>query len=179
MNPLWILWKWRKKNWLAFAIKESNDHVLANKRPFWVKFGAVLNPPGPPIFHQDRPCGLQISPNTPPWVKEKRIDLIVQWKSQIIMFYPKNRHFESNLGVFSAPQGPQCLTRTDPVGSKFHLILPPESKKNKLTWLCSQRVKLSWLTKKRSFSVKFGGVFRPPRAPNTWPGWPLWAPNFP
>ena len=30
--------------------------------------------------------------------------------------------FESNLGVFSSPQGPQYLTRMAPVGSKFSLI---------------------------------------------------------
>ena len=57
-------------------------------------------------------------------VKGNRINLLLQSKSQIIMFKPKNGHFESNLGVFSAPQGPQYLTRMAPVGSKFSLILP-------------------------------------------------------
>ena len=63
--------------------------------------------------------------------------------------------------VLSAPQGPQYLTSMAPVGSKFSLILPPESKGIKLTCLCSQRVKLSCFSQKRPFWVKFGGVFRP------------------
>ena len=48
--------------------------------------GGVFHPPGPPILDQDDPCGLQIWPNTPSWVTGKQIDLLVQSKSQIIMF---------------------------------------------------------------------------------------------
>ena len=80
----WATFSWQKKSGkkVTYALKESNYHVLAKKRPFWVKFGGVFRPPGPPILDQDGPCGLQILPNTPPWVKRKQIDLLVQSKSQ-------------------------------------------------------------------------------------------------
>ena len=65
------------------------------------------------------------------------------------------------------------------VGTKFYLILPPESKGIKLTCLCNQRVKLSCFSQKTAILSEIWGCFPPPRAPNTWPGWPLWAPNFP
>ena len=78
------------------------------------------------------------------------------------------------------PQGPQYLTRMAPVGSKFSLILPLESKGIELTCFCSQRVKLSCFSQKTAILSQIWGCFPPPpRAPNNWPGWPLWAPNFP
>ena len=46
----------------------------------------VFRPPAPPVLDQDGPYGLQILPNTPPWVIAKQIDLLLQSKSQIIMF---------------------------------------------------------------------------------------------
>ena len=88
-------------------------------------------------------------------------------------------HFESNFRVFSAPQDPQNLTRMAPVGPKSSLRLSFKSRGEESTCLCNKRVKWSCFGKKRPFWVKFGGVFRPPRTPNTWLGWPLRAPNLP
>ena len=56
------------------------------RRHFEWNLGDVFRPPGPPILDQDGPCGLQILPNTLSWVKAKQIDVLVQSKSQIIMF---------------------------------------------------------------------------------------------
>ena len=53
---------------------------------FESNLGVFSGPPGPLILDQDGPCGLQIFPNTPPLVKGNRIDLLLQSKSQIIMF---------------------------------------------------------------------------------------------
>ena len=60
------------------------------------------------------------------------------------------------------------------------LALGPGSKSRgeELTCLFNKRVKWSCFSQKR-FWVKFEGVFRPPRTPNTWTGWPLWALNLP
>ena len=77
----------------------------------------------------------------------------------------KNGHLESNLGVFSAPQDPQYLTRVAPKGSKFYLILPLESKGNKSTCLCNQRVKLSCLGKNGYFESNLGVFSAPPGPP--------------
>ena len=61
------------------------------------------------------------------------------------------------------------------------LALGPGSKSRgeELTCLFNKRVKWSCFSQKWPFWVKFGGVFHPPRTPNTWTGWPLWAPHFP
>ena len=100
------------------------------------------------------------------------------------MFQPKNGHFESNLVVFSAPQGPQYLTRMAPVGSQFYLILSPESKRNKLTCLCNQRVNHVLAKKSHQFQLEndyfgviLGGV-RPPRTLRLYFGWLKQAVNL-
>ena len=59
-------------------------------------------------------------------------------------------------GMFSAPQDPQYLTRMVLVGFKFYLILSPESKRNKLTCLCNQRVKLSCFSQITALFLCFG-----------------------
>ena len=49
---------------------------------------------------------------------------------------------------------------------------------DKAKHLYSQRLKLSCFSQKATI-LSLQECFPPPRAPNTWPGWPLWAPNFP
>ena len=68
-------------------------------------------------------------------------------------------------GCFPPPQGPQYLTRMAPVGSKFSLILPSESKGIKSTCLCSQRVKLSCLSQKTAIWSQIWGCFPAPQGP--------------
>ena len=68
-------------------------------------------------------------------------------------------------GCFPPPQVPQYLTRIAPVGSKFSLILPLESKGIESTCLCSQRVKLSCFSQKTAILSQIMGCFPPPQGP--------------
>ena len=110
-TPSWV--KGKQINLLVQS--ESQIIMFRQKRSFWVTFGGVFCPPGPPILDQGGPWGLQILSNTPSWVKGKQIDLLVQSKRQISCL-GKNGYFESNLGVFSAPPGPPILDQDGPCG---------------------------------------------------------------
>ena len=177
--PGWPLWAPNFCKYSPLSQRESNYHVLAKNRPFWVKFGGVCHPQGPQCLTRMATVGSKFSLILLPESKGIKSTCLCSQRVKWSCFSQKTAILNQLWGCFPPPQDPQYLTRMATVGSKFSLILLPESKGIKSTYFCSQRVKLSCFNQKTVILIQIWGCFPPPRAPNNWPGLPLWAPNFP
>ena len=129
--------------------------------------GLFSAPQGPQYLTRMAPVGSKFSLILPLESKGIESTCFCSQRVKLSCFSQKTAILSQIWGCFPPPQGPQYLTRMAPVGSKFSLILPPESKGIKSTYLCSQRVKLPCFSQKTAILSQIWGCFPPPRAPNT------------
>ena len=130
-------------------------------------WGCFPAPQGPQSLTRMAPVGTKFYLILPPESKGIKSTCLCNQRVKLSCFSQKTVILCQIWGCFPAPQGPQSLTRMAPVGTKFYLILPPESKGIKSTCLCNQRVKLSCFSQKTAILSQIWGCFPAPRAPNT------------
>ena len=91
-----------------------------------------------------------------------------------LSFWGKTLFWGSIWGCLKPPQDPQYFPGMAQICPKIYPQFSSTRQRGNLTCMSHQRAK------KSSFCLRVhSGVMETPRTPNTWPGWPLRAPNLP